>query len=36
MGVQAVPVPTAIWLFGSAMIGLLGMSKKKQGIQLFA
>jgi hypothetical protein len=36
MGVQAVPVPAAIWLFGSAIIGLLGMSKKKQGNILFA
>lgn len=27
--VSAVPVPTAIWLFGSGLLGLLGISRKK-------
>ncbi len=27
--VQVVPVPAAIWLFGSGLIGLLGLSKRK-------
>jgi hypothetical protein len=28
--VNAVPVPAAVWLFGSALIGLLGLGKRKQ------
>jgi len=27
---QAVPVPAAIWLFGSGLIGLIGISKRKK------
>ncbi len=27
--VQAVPVPTAIWLFGSGVISLIGLAKRK-------
>jgi hypothetical protein len=29
-GVNAVPVPAAVWLFGSAIVGLLGVGKRKQ------
>ena len=28
--VQAVPVPTAIWLFGSGLIGLIGLARRKK------
>ncbi len=28
--VSAVPVPAAVWLFGSGLIGLLGMAKRKR------
>ena len=28
--VSAVPVPAAVWLFGSALIGLLGVAKRKR------
>jgi hypothetical protein len=28
-GASAVPVPAAVWLFGSALMGLLGLTKKK-------
>lgn len=27
--VAAVPVPAAVWLFGSALMGLAGMRRKK-------
>lgn len=30
VSVAAVPVPGAVWLFGSALMGFLGMSRKKQ------
>ncbi|NOT84414.1 MAG: hypothetical protein HOP02_06430 [Methylococcaceae bacterium] len=30
-GVAAVPVPGAVWLFGSAIVGLIGISKRKKG-----
>ena len=30
MNLTAVPVPAAIWLFGSAMIGLVGMRRKNK------
>jgi hypothetical protein len=29
LAVEAVPVPAAVWLFGSALIGLIGFSKRK-------
>ena len=29
--VQPVPVPAAVWLFGSALLSFLGMGKHKQG-----
>ncbi|MCK4704384.1 MAG: VPLPA-CTERM sorting domain-containing protein, partial [Gammaproteobacteria bacterium] len=29
MDVQAVPVPAAIWLFGSGLIGLVGFARRK-------
>jgi hypothetical protein len=29
-GASTVPVPAAVWLFGSGLIGLLGMSRKRQ------
>jgi hypothetical protein len=28
-GVQAVPVPAAVWLFGSGLLGLIGASRRK-------
>ncbi len=28
--VQTVPVPAAVWLFGSGLLGLLGMAKRKK------
>lgn len=28
--VGAVPIPSAIWLFGSGLIGLIGISKRKK------
>jgi hypothetical protein len=31
-GVSAVPVPGAVWLFGSALAGLLGFGRRKQAI----
>lgn len=30
VGVSAVPVPAAVWLFGSGLIGLVGISRKKK------
>lgn len=29
-GTHVVPVPAAVWLFGSGLLGLLGMAKRKQ------
>ena len=31
-GFQAVPVPAAAWLFGSGLIGLLGMARRKRAV----
>jgi hypothetical protein len=31
-GVSAVPVPAAVWLFGTALIGLVGFGKRKSRI----
>ncbi|MCP4042838.1 MAG: VPLPA-CTERM sorting domain-containing protein, partial [Gammaproteobacteria bacterium] len=28
--VSAVPVPAAVWLFGSGLIGLLGVARRKR------
>ena len=28
--VQTVPVPAAVWLFGSGLLGLIGMARRKQ------
>ncbi len=28
--VSAVPVPAAVWLFGSGLIGLLGLARRKR------
>jgi hypothetical protein len=30
LGVSAVPVPAALWLFGSGLLGLVGMSRRKK------
>jgi len=30
VGVSAVPVPAAVWLFGSGLIGLAGLAKRKE------
>jgi hypothetical protein len=30
MDVQVVPIPAAVWLFGSALVGLAGISRRKQ------
>lgn len=29
IGISAVPVPAAVWLFGSGLIGLIGIAKRK-------
>lgn len=29
-GVSAIPVPAAVWLFGTALIGLVGFSKRRE------
>ncbi|MCK4823198.1 VPLPA-CTERM sorting domain-containing protein [bacterium] len=29
-GVAPVPVPAAVWLFGSGLIGLIGMAKRSK------
>jgi hypothetical protein len=34
--VNAVPVPAAIWLFGSALMGLIGFSRRKSGSAVVA
>jgi hypothetical protein len=26
---MATPIPSAVWLFGSAMVGLVGLGKRK-------
>jgi hypothetical protein len=31
-GVNPVPVPAAIWLFGTGLIGLVGFSKRRKAI----
>jgi hypothetical protein len=28
--VSTVPVPAAVWLFGSAMLGLMGVARRKK------
>ena len=30
--VQVVPVPAAIWLFGTGLIGLIGFGKRRAGV----
>lgn len=30
IGVTAIPVPAAVWLFGSGLLGLVGMARRKQ------
>lgn len=32
VSLAAVPVPAAVWLFGSGMLGLLGLSKRKSNV----
>ena len=32
MGTSAVPVPAAVWLFGTAMVGFLGLRRKSAGV----
>jgi len=32
MEVSAVPIPAAIWLFGTALIGLVGFGKRKASV----
>lgn len=34
--VSAVPVPAAVWLFGSALMGLVGISRRKSDMSLSA
>ena len=29
----SVPVPAAVWLFGTALIGLVGFGKRRKGLQ---
>jgi hypothetical protein len=30
LGVAAIPVPAAVWLFGSGLLGLVGVARRKQ------
>jgi len=30
VGASAVPVPTAVWLFGSGLLGLIGVARRKK------
>jgi hypothetical protein len=30
LGVSAVPIPAAFWLFGSGLLGLVGISRRKK------
>ncbi len=30
--VSSVPVPAAVWLFGSALLGLIGFTKRKNSV----
>ena len=30
--IQAVPIPAAIWLFGSGLIGLIGLARRKRSL----
>ncbi len=32
LGVSQVPLPAAVWLFGPALIGLIGVSRRKEGV----
>jgi hypothetical protein len=32
LNVSAVPIPAAIWLFGSGILGLVGLNRQKQAI----
>ena len=32
IGASAVPVPAAVWLFGSGLIGLAGLARRKQSV----
>ena len=34
-GVSAVPVPAAVWLFGSGLIGLVGVARRKSNLKQF-
>jgi hypothetical protein len=36
VGAPTVPVPAAVWLFGSGLIGLLGMSRKRPALILLS
>jgi hypothetical protein len=31
-GVSAVPVPAAVWLFGSSLLGLVGIARRKKKV----
>jgi hypothetical protein len=31
-GFQAVPVPAAVWLFGSGLLGLISMARRKRAV----
>ena len=30
VGVSAIPIPAAVWLFGSGLLGLIGIARKKR------
>ena len=34
--VKVVPVPAAVWLFGTAMVGFLGLRRKRQAVSIAA
>ncbi|MEN8133637.1 MAG: VPLPA-CTERM sorting domain-containing protein, partial [Pseudomonadota bacterium] len=32
--IKVVPVPAAVWLFGSGFIGLVGVARRKKSVEL--
>ena len=33
-GINAVPIPAAVWLFGSALLGLTGLRRSQNGCMM--
>jgi hypothetical protein len=34
LSVQAVPIPAAVWLFGSGLLGLVGIARRKSPLKM--